>query len=193
MRACFPTPISPYAVSKLAGEHLHELFYRASMGWKRSSSVTSTSSARIRIPRRNTPACSPSSACSCWRQDADHLRRRQAEPRLHLHRERRQRQPAGHGRPGGKSQRTRLQRRRTAQQITLNDAIAASASFTGYTGTVEYAPAPRRHRATPSPTSPSPAKPLGYQPPPTSTKASPHHRLVSHAGRKSLLSEEVIS
>ncbi len=53
-----PAPLSPYAVSKLAGEHYCQVS-RAPTGSRRSACATSTSSARARIPKSEYAAVIP--------------------------------------------------------------------------------------------------------------------------------------
>ena len=58
-----PAPISPYAVSKAAGEQYARGVVTGSTAWRRSGSATSTCSGRGRTPPPSTRRSSRASSC----------------------------------------------------------------------------------------------------------------------------------
>ncbi len=105
-RTTLPRPVSPYGVTKLAAEHLCRLYWTQLTACRRSACATSPSTARASA--RTWPSTASSGRCSTGGR-IDGLRRRRADPRLHLRRRRRRGQPAGRRARQG---RRRLQHRR---------------------------------------------------------------------------------
>ena len=138
-----PDPLSPYAVGKLVGEYYCSVFSKV-FGLETISLRYFNVFGPGQDPASQYAAAIPAFVTAILREQAsDHLRRRRAEPRLHLHRQRRARQSAGG--PGQEDRRRgrqrRLRRGRDGQRDHRHDQRAS-----GQERQADLCPRPRRRR-----------------------------------------------
>ena len=159
-RACLRGPASPYAASKLATES-YALAWSAPWASRRSRCATSTCSARCRTRTGRTPRSSRASSPGRSGRAARRPRRRHADARLHVRRQRGRGEPTGDRLPCREA--ARRSTSRAARRPVCSSSPSASASSTGRRSRSSTCPRPGDVRHSLGDVSKA-ARILGWQP-----------------------------